>query len=204
MVPQSSEISSPIETRDEHALVACLRFSDDELARAAFAELYRTHVSGLLRFAYGYVHSKAVAEDIVADVFLIIWSRRALWEPKHGVRAYLYTSVQRRALNHQRAEKRADRWHHAAVADGGLLAGSPPGADAIEEAFYDKTLGIMAILAHAIAALPEEARRIAELRWRDGMAPTEIANILGINRAAVDNRLSRLLKRLRAVVEVPR
>ncbi len=202
MVPQPSENPSPIDTRDEHALVTRLRFSDDESARGAFAELYRIHISGLLRFAYGYVRSQAAAEDIVSDVFFIIWSRRALWEPQYGVRAYLYTSVQRRALNQQRAERRAERWHNVAATDNDVLGHQSPGG--AEDSFDDEALATMATLEHAIAALPEDARRIAELRWRDGMAPAEIAIILGINRAAVDNRLSRLLKRLRAIVEQSR
>ena len=203
MIPQPSETSVSIETRDEATLVAGLRFLDDAAARSAFAELYRRHAAGLLRFAYGYVRTQAAAEDIVADVFLSLWMRRTLWDPQHGVSAYLYAAVRRRALNVHRGERRAAHWHAAAAEDAqGERAGSErDGEGDMTYAFGDDQPALQQALQRAIASLPEDARRIAELRWRDGMTPSEISTILGINRAAVDNRLSRLIKRLRASLD---
>ena len=70
----------------------------DEQTRS-FTELVRRHYAGLVDFAYGYLKSGADAEDVVQDVLLRVWARRAQTLPASSVRAYLYRAVRNRALN---------------------------------------------------------------------------------------------------------
>lgn len=178
---------------EDRTLVRRLGDSDPHIARSAFESLYQSYAPALARFAYGYVRTRSGAEDIVSDVFLAVWVRRGEWAPRHGIRAYLFAAARHRALNVRRADQREVRHLDAfAAARAGAAA---PAADAGLEA-NDRRVR----LAAAIAALPEDARRLAELRWHLGMSPVEIADVLGINRAAVDNRLSRLLRRIQALV----
>lgn len=177
----------------ERALVRDLADTDSHTARQAFESLYQTYAPALARFAYGYVRSRSESEDLVSDVFLAVWVRRATWEPRYGIRAYLYAAIRHRALNNRRADQRAIR-HLGEFATSRSEAVAPPADVALDA--HDRRARLTA----AIAALPEEARRLAELRWHQGMSPAEIAAVLGINRAAVDNRLSRLLRRLQALV----
>jgi len=70
----------------------------------AFEALYRCHARKLLGFAYGYLRSRAEAEEVLHEVFL------ALWEGKCGedcanVRAWLYTVTRNQALKRVRARK---------------------------------------------------------------------------------------------------
>lgn len=179
---------------DDRILLQRLADADAQVARTAFETLYKQYAPGVARFAYGYVRSRSSAEDIVGDVFFAVWARRATWAPRYGIRAYLYAAARHRALNLRRAEQRALRHLHEYATEWGEGLASDRALDAPDVA--DRQTRLMA----AVATLPEDARRLAELRWHHGMSPVEIADVLGINRAAVDNRLSRLLRRIQALV----
>src|SRR5688572_7318492 len=49
-------------------------------SRSAFAALYAEYLPAMIGFAYHYVRSADVAEDLAADVFVAIWERRAQWD----------------------------------------------------------------------------------------------------------------------------
>src|SRR2546423_12743163 len=71
---------------DEAALVARIRAGDE----AACEVLFRAYHVPLWRFAYGYVHSREVAEELVQDVFCTLWGERSTWDVRVSVRAWLY------------------------------------------------------------------------------------------------------------------
>ena len=54
-------------------LVVRLREGDER----AFEALFRAHAGALCRLAYHYLESTALAEDVVQDVLLRVWERRA-------------------------------------------------------------------------------------------------------------------------------
>ncbi len=76
-------------------LVARIRAGDEGGCEA----LYVAHHGPLWRFAYGYVRSAEIAEELVQEVFLALWRNRADWEVSGSVRAWLYGAVRNRALN---------------------------------------------------------------------------------------------------------
>jgi RNA polymerase sigma factor (sigma-70 family) len=55
----------------------------------------------------------------------------------------------------------------------------------------------IASVREVLAAMPEMRRRVMQLRWHDGFEIAEIAEVLGVSRAAVDQHLSRGLRTLR-------
>jgi len=42
----------------------------------AFEALFRAHYAALCHFVYGYVRSRAVAQELVQDLFLRLWENR--------------------------------------------------------------------------------------------------------------------------------
>ena len=54
---------------------------------AAFEELYTTLYPELLRAAVRLTHSRALAEEIVQDVFIWLWTHRTQWTIRTTVRA---------------------------------------------------------------------------------------------------------------------
>lgn len=192
---------------EESNLVARIRGSDE----GAFESLYLAHHDELWRFAYTYVRSRDVAEELVQDVFLAVWGTRATWEVNTRVRAWLYASVRHLALNHLRHERIVTRTigvagHAASGASDrtsgtaqleAMTMGTPPmdqqlalEAEELDEAFV-----------HAIAELPERRRIAMTLRWKHEMSSLEIARVLGTTPEAVRTLLTRARADLAALLE---
>ncbi|MBC7848901.1 MAG: sigma-70 family RNA polymerase sigma factor, partial [Chitinophagaceae bacterium] len=74
-----------------------LAMYDDE---AAYSELFTGFYKPLQQFAYSFVRSKELAEEIVSDVFLRIWINRASLESVENLRVYLYVAIKNTALKY--------------------------------------------------------------------------------------------------------
>jgi RNA polymerase sigma-70 factor (ECF subfamily) len=77
----------------------------------AFEQLFKEHYLNLSRFAWRYVKSQAVAEELAQDVFADIWEGRAEWQPTGPIQSYLYQVVKNRAidyLRHQQIQREYD------------------------------------------------------------------------------------------------
>lgn len=193
---------------DEEDLIARVRTGDE----GAFEALYLAHHDGLWRFAYGYVHSRDVAEELVHDVFLSLWGTRATWEVKTRVRAWLYAAVRHLALNHLRHERIVARTlgapsahlmrsaEHKAVTATQVAAStmSQPQPSQLETAEAKELDDAMV---RAIADLPERRRIAMTLRWKEDMSPLEIATVLGTTPEAVRVLLSRARSELAELLE---
>jgi RNA polymerase sigma-70 factor, ECF subfamily len=162
----------------------------------AFEALFRAHYAALCGFAVRYVRTRALAEELVQDLFMALWARRASWEVRGGsgsVRAYLFAAVRNRALN-ARTRRAVERdWEEdETAAEVRTLHHAPVAADAALEAAE-----LHGRLTAAIESLPERCRLVMQLRWRDQLSYAEIAEVMGISTKGVENQLSRGLKALR-------
>ncbi len=193
---------------EESTLVDRIRAGNEP----AFEALYLAHHDGLWKFAFTYVRSRDVAEELVQDVFLSLWHGRASWEVQTRARAWLFAAVRHLALNHLRHERVAARalggssgaarpaTPHRGSAVARIEAstmGAPP-ADQHEMAEareLDEAIG------RAIAELPERRRIAMTLRWKEDMSPLEIAHVLGTTPAAVRVLLTRARADLAALLD---
>ena len=66
---------------------------------AAFEALFRAHYAPLCDYVYGYVRSRAVAQELVQDLFLRLWELAPTTAATLGA-SYLYTAARNRALGH--------------------------------------------------------------------------------------------------------
>lgn len=174
-------------TADDKWLAERVRGSD----MAAFEALYRAHASGLIGFGYKICGSRDAAQDAVSDVFVRLWERRESWYPQSGLRAYLYTAIRHRLMDQARSERRADERAAAVVNDPSLA--HPVLSPEKEAELKDES----AALWQLIDSLPPLRRQVMYLRWSRDLSPVEIAEILGINRNAVDKHLSRAMEAIR-------
>jgi hypothetical protein len=67
-----SQTGAPAQDSSEGGLVARVRLGDED----AFQSLFETYYATLCDFAQSYVHSPALAEELVQTVFLRIWEHR--------------------------------------------------------------------------------------------------------------------------------
>lgn len=161
---------------------------------AAFEQLFRALHEPLLAFATRYTRDPSRAEELIQDVFFVVWQTRAQWEPRGSVRAYLFGAVRNRALNLRRRDTLEQDWaNEEAHESSRTLHPTPASVDA--ELEHQELL----TRAHAaLDALPERCRLAMHLRWREGMSYAEIAEVLGISNKGVENQLARGLRAVRA------
>ena len=75
----------------------------DEVALKA---LYNLFSERLLHFAFAIVHSRELAEEIVADVFIQTWKKREKIAAVENLLWYLYITAKNISLNYLRKEQK--------------------------------------------------------------------------------------------------
>ena len=176
------------QSRLEARWVEGIRTGDE----AAFEALFRAYYDELCGFAWRYVRSAEIAEDLVQDVLGGIWRRRVRWRPTTTVRAYLYGAVRNEALKHLAREDVALRWRQQARQE------APP-----RERTPDEELGyeeLAETVQGVIDRLPERRRLIFVLHRQHGLTYREIADLLEIAPSTVETQIGRALDALRKLL----
>ncbi|MEU4745972.1 sigma-70 family RNA polymerase sigma factor [Actinosynnema sp. NPDC023658] len=135
----------------------------------------------------------AVADDLVADVFLVAWEQRAGFDPtRAGPKAWLYgiaTNLLRR--HHRSEETRLRAW----ARDGGRRSTQ----DEVDHRVVESVDADVRArrMAEAIAGLRAEERDVLLLVAWGELTAAEIAEVLGIKEQTVRTRLHRARTKLR-------
>ena len=178
---------------DSMPSVSCLAPSGDARGQrrdvAAFEAIFRAHYPPLCDYVYGYVRSRAVAQELVQDLFLRLWER-ALTPAGTLATSYLYTAARNRAVGHLRRERVAAAW---AKSPSSVARAAPAGAD---EPLREHE--VRDALERAVADLPERCRLIFTLSRYRSLSNAEIARMLCISVNTVEQQMWRALKTLRA------
>lgn len=143
--------------------------------------LFDAHAEELCRLVHRLTGSHEVAEEVVQDVFVTAWNRRADLDGLIEPRAWLY----RVAVNHVRHRRRA------AVRFTGFLSrwqSEPAAAPRTADDDVDRTLQARRIH-RAVAAMPDKQREVFVLYELQELSGQEIAEILGINENTMWGRL---------------
>ncbi|CRK59388.1 RNA polymerase ECF-subfamily sigma factor [Alloactinosynnema sp. L-07] len=160
---------------------------------AVFARLFDTYANPLRGYLAGRVGAD-VADDIVADTFLVALRKRATYDPSAAsVRAWLYGIAINLSRTHRRTEIRALR--ATARARGHSEEHTPADNDIAIADRVDAQNRVRG-LAKALAALPDQDRDVLLLNSWAGLSPTEIALALGMPASSVRSKLHRVRHRL--------
>ena len=154
----------------------------------AFEQLFRMYCQPLIHFARRYVGDLAIAENVVQDIFLTIWSNRSQLDPSLSIKTYLYTAVKNQALKHLR---------HSDVERKGAeyLKLADTSSQTPEDEWQKKE--IAASIQQAIEGLPERCRLIFSMNRFDHLTYAEIAQVQDISIKTVETQMGRALKSLR-------
>lgn len=165
---------------------------------AAFEELFRAMHAPLCEVAHSYVQSKAIADEIVQDLFFAIWMKRENLPNVDSLQAYLFTAARNRSLHHLRHRAMVQRWTSwaGATSDVAGIAASPPSADEALEADERR-----ARIREAIDRLPPRARLALVLQRDHEMTQAEIAEAMDISLKGVEKLLATARQKLRPLLE---
>lgn len=156
---------------------------------AWFEEVFRAHYAPLCTYVDRLVGSPAAAEDVVQDLFVSVWDRRAEWRARGASLApVLYISARNRAFNVLKRRRIEDRSQQVLVHD------ERPSAGADETLRWDE---MKSAIDRAVDSLPEQCRLIFTLSRRDGLTYGQIARTLELSVKTVETQMGRALKALR-------
>ncbi len=161
---------------------------------SAFEKIYRSYVKELCIFAAYYVKSFDTAEDIVQNVFLILWERRDSIRIDGCLKTYLFTSVRNLSLNflkHQTIHRNSIDTYSRLF----LLPTVTPYEIAVQQESD-------VLLTQALEKIPERCRIVFILSRYFNMRYAEIAEILEISVKTVDAHMVNAVKSLRSTVRL--
>lgn len=163
--------------------------------KAALGDLYDRFSRPLFATALAVLSDPAEAQDIVHDVFMVLWEKAALFEPERGSAfAWAVTLTRNRAIDRLRTRRRRTALLEAsAVADLGYESRAQEmGSDERAAAGDDARL-----VRAALAELPADQKSAVELAFFSGLTQQEIAERLKEPLGTVKARIRRGLLRLR-------
>lgn len=154
----------------------------------AFRILYDDQRNRLYSFSLQLLQREDLAEELVQDVFLKIWTSRAAITGIENIEAFLYTVTRNLALSRLKrmAHERQILGEIAKQTDETLTS------DDVLHRDYQR------LLQKAIAALPEQQRNVYILSREKGMSRQEIADALDISANTVKAHLSAATNTLRS------
>src|SRR5262245_5087275 len=168
-------------------LVRRIRAGDERALEAVF----KAHYAGMASFVQRFVRSPDLAEELVQDVFLKLWSKREQLAEIETFRTYLFRAARNTALNYLRRAKLERRWREEQGTDD-----DPPTSFAADEETVEQELSVA--ITEAINRLPPRCREIFLLSRDGGLTYAEIARSLEISVKTVETQMGRALKSLRA------
>jgi RNA polymerase sigma-70 factor (ECF subfamily) len=172
--------------RSDHDLMARTAQGD----AGAFRVLAERHAGGALRLARRILGNDALAEDIVQDAMLRVWTNAPRWRPEAAFRTWLYRIVVNLCLTAKR--RRPD----VPLAAGEHVADPAAAADAqLETRERDQLLAI------AVEALPERQRAAIVLSYQEGLSNADVAAVLDTSVSSVETLLVRAKRTLRAALD---
>ena len=166
----------------------------------AFETLYERHALPVWRFVQRSVHDRALADDLVQDVWFSLIRQAPRYAPRARFRTWLFTLAHHRLVDHWRTHK----------AHASLDADSDDGAALADTLAADSGFGPVRqlqsreraqALLDALAALPLAQREAFLLQAEGGLSLAEIAQATGVSAETAKSWLRYARERLRHTLE---
>jgi RNA polymerase sigma-70 factor (ECF subfamily) len=190
---------------DLHLLMR-LREGDED----AFVTLVSKHHDPMLRLARTFVHSHAVAEEVVQDTWLAVLRGIDRFEGRSSIRTWLLAILANRArstgVREARSVAASDSEAFVAAVDASRFDSSGTWSSPPEQWVDDleERLGAQALreqILEALTQMPARQRAVVMLRDVDGLASDEVCQVLELTPANERVLLHRGRSRLRQALE---
>lgn len=155
----------------------------------AYKQLFLHFYKGLVRFADTYVRQNEVAEEIVSDAMLKVWTMKESLLGVRNLKVYLFTAVKNAAINYLVKNRNYTTWDIDNIAPGTFVSYLTPEDVAINRELKDH-------FAKAIRQLPPKCQMVYKLVREDSFSYKEVATIMEISENTVDRHLTIAMRRL--------
>ncbi len=154
------------------------------------AELYRLHAAVVYRRCLALTADRALAEDVMQDVFVRLHEKGATIQEPIAVLAWLLRVADRLCLDRLRRERGV--WRRVRDA---LLSSPPPPVGPPGGVDREK---LLEEVQESLGELPVEERVVVVMKYVEGERQVAIARRLSCSEGRVSKLLSRAIARLRA------
>lgn len=156
----------------------------------AFTEIYNRYWGKLLAIAYKHTKDKSASEEILQEVFLSLWNRKAIVEIQ-SLQGYLATAVKFSIFKqHQRQRRRLElertEYNVQLISDD---------ENEIDARFLKEYINGI------VEQLPEKCQLVFRYSRESGMNIPEIAQEMNIAEKTVESHLTKALKTIRANIK---
>ena len=169
-----------LEGTDRELIDACRRGERD-----AFRALFESHKDKIYSIALRFTGEESLAMDIAQDTFLKLFSSMGDFRGDSAFSTWVYRLVVNSCLDHKRRS-----WRTIPMAEEVMEVLRSPGdvlQGLMRAQLNDRVQG-------AVEKLPPDQRIVVVLRYTEGLAYEEIAEVLGCSLGTVASRLSRAHK----------
>ncbi len=157
--------------------------------QSAFNELYGRYWKVIYQVGLKNLEDEDLAEDLVHDIFVDLWIRRADLEIHTTFAGYIHTCLKNRLVD----EYRKDSYRRKVHAE--IRRNSSDGSDQLFEDFACADLEQRLML--EVDRFPSGMRQIFLLSRQEQLSPSEIAEKLSLSVQTVKNQIGGAVKRLR-------
>lgn len=176
-------LNSPVRTEGRSAAVndpISLGFS------SAYSQAYDAHSKDIYAYFLRRVPAED-AQDAVAETFVVVWRRWHESPADDQVLLWIYGVARNVLANHKRSIARQTRLKQKLLGSPSTRTFAASGAESRSE--QDRVLEALSKL----SATDQETLRLLE--W-EGLSREQVAELFGVSRAAIDQRVSRAYRRM--------
>jgi len=155
----------------------------------AFETLFRSYYEPLCRYAYRFVENTETAEEIVQDLFYVLWKERQNLNIFTSVNGYLYRSVKNKSLQQIEKAMVRDAYKEMYAENAAIETITPQ-----EELEYKE---LEQFIAETLHRLPERRQKIFRMNRMEGKKYNEIAQELHISVKTVETEMTKTFQTLR-------
>lgn len=158
--------------------------------RHAFDKIYHRLLGDIFMYVHGRLRDRMVSEEIVQEVFVSLWMRRADLDPDTKLGPYLFAAAKYRMLSHIRSEKVRSRYaaHLSNFLAHRLENNVKDGVDLAD---------LYAVIEEQLAVLPPKCRQAFRLSRFSERSISEISAEMNISTRTVENYITQALRHLR-------
>lgn len=177
-----------METNDNILSREAKAFAFQQGEETALAFFYREFLPALSLYAFRFVKSRQIAEEIASEALVKTWKMHWKLNSYPVIRAYLYKTVRRDCLNALKKEQRRNTLHQ----------NSRP-AEFTNETPFDHTVRceVYRLIHTALKDLSPGNQRVLRMHYLEGKSTGEIARELNLSPNTVNTQKVRGLEALR-------
>ncbi|SEI38796.1 RNA polymerase sigma-70 factor, ECF subfamily [Dyadobacter sp. SG02] len=169
-----------------------MRLNDESVFERIFLEYWER----MYDICFHFVGDRAVAEELVQDIFRSLWERRDSLLIDTGIENYLVKAARLKSFEHLR---------NTAIETRNLreisYSASAAGNHTENLVYYN---ALTEQVGRIVNALPEQCQKVFRMSRENGMNNKQIAHSLAISEKTVENQITKALRTLRLHLGVDR